>query len=343
MSVMRLMLLGGPGAGKGTQALKLMKTFHIPQISTGDMLRAAIASGSPVGLSAKKIMDEGRLVSDDIMIKLVAERLQQEDCKSGFLLDGFPRTIPQAQALRDAHIQLDHVIEIAVEDEEIVRRISGRRVHPASGRVYHVAYHPPKQEGLDDETQEPLVLREDDREEIIRKRLQVYYEKTEPLIDYYQSWADSGDARAPQFHRVSGAGDVEDIFQRLLAALGHQQPSLVKQIRGAQFESLLASNDIVFVDFWAPWCMPCKQFKDVYEKISAQYPDILFGSVNIEEEATLAELFELRSIPHVMVFKQGVAIYSESGSMPESILQELVEQALVVDINTVKEKLDDSL
>ena len=174
MSVMRLMLLGGPGAGKGTQALKLMKTFHIPQISTGDMLRAAVSSGSEIGADVKKIMDEGRLVSDDIMIKLVEDRLQQDDCKAGFLLDGFPRTIPQAQALKDANIHLDHVVEIAVDEEEIVRRISGRRVHPASGRVYHVISHPPKKADLDDETQEPLVLREDDREEIIRKRLQVY-------------------------------------------------------------------------------------------------------------------------------------------------------------------------
>jgi adenylate kinase len=338
MSVMRLMLLGGPGAGKGTQALKLMKTFHIPQISTGDMLRAAVASGSKIGTDVKKTMDEGRLVSDDIMIRLVAERLQQDDCKAGFLLDGFPRTIPQAQALRDAHIELDHVIEIAVDDEEIVRRISGRRVHPASGRVYHVISHPPKQEGLDDETQEPLVLREDDREEIIRKRLQVYTEKTAPLIDYYHSWAESGDPLAPKFHRISGEGSVDEIYGRLLTTLGYAQRSLVQPIQAAQFENLLTEEGIVFVDFWAPWCVPCKQFKEIYAAVSAQYPDIFFGSVNIEQEPALADLFELRSIPHLMVFKQGIAIYSESGSMPESTLKELVEQALVVDVATVKEE-----
>ncbi len=219
MSVMRLMLLGCPGAGKGTQAFRLMEHFNIPQISTGDMLRAAIAKGSSLGLSAKKIMDSGQLVSDDIMIGLVAERLSLPDCQSGFLLDGFPRTIPQAEALRHSNIQLDHVVEIAVDDEEIVRRITGRRVHPASGRVYHVVFNPPRVEGLDDVTQEPLVLRDDDREEIIRNRLKVYHEQTEPLIGYYQSFAETKSSDAPLFHRVSGEGSVDAIFERILSIL----------------------------------------------------------------------------------------------------------------------------
>ena len=219
MRLMRLVLLGGPGAGKGTQALRLMKSFNIPQISTGDMLRAAIAAGSELGLSAKKIMDSGQLVSDDIMIALVKERLKQDDCRNGFLLDGFPRTIPQAEALKMAGIELDHVIEIAVQDDEIVRRISGRRVHPASGRIYHVEYNPPKQIGVDDETGDTLVLRDDDREEIIRKRLEIYHHQTEPLIDYYQSWANQGDTLAPAFHRISGEGSVDTIFQRMLSVL----------------------------------------------------------------------------------------------------------------------------
>ena len=340
MSVMRLMLLGCPGAGKGTQALKLMKTFYIPQISTGDMLRAAIASGSPIGMNAKKIMDSGQLVSDDIMIALVADRLKEPDCLAGFLLDGFPRTIPQAQALRDAGIKIDHVIEIAVDDEEIVRRISGRRVHPASGRVYHILYHPPKQEGLDDETHEPLVLREDDQEDIIRNRLHVYHEKTEPLIAYYQGWGKQGDPEAPVFNKVSGEGSVDVIYDNLLQVLGHQHPASVLPIAGKEFETLLKERAIVFVDFWAPWCVPCKQFKDTYESVSAQYPQITFGSVNIDQEAELAHLFELRSIPHLMVFKQGIAIYSESGTMPESALKELVEQALAVDVDTIQEKFE---
>lgn len=216
MGLMRLMLLGGPGAGKGTQALRLTKHFKIPQIATGDMLRAAITNGSELGLSAKKIMDAGQLVSDDIIIALVKERLKQDDCRNGFLLDGFPRTIPQAEALRDAGIDIDYVIEIAVDDNEIVKRISGRRIHPASGRVYHLSYHPPKRVGLDDETGEPLILRDDDREEIVRKRLEVYHQQTEPLVGYYQHLASERTTNAPRFRRISGTGSEDAIYQRIL-------------------------------------------------------------------------------------------------------------------------------
>ena len=219
MGLMRLVLLGGPGAGKGTQALRLMKMFNIPQISTGDMLRAAIAAGSPLGLSAKKIMDVGQLVSDDIMIGLVKERLALDDCRQGFLLDGFPRTIPQADALKHAGIVLDHVIEIAVDDDEIVRRISGRRVHPTSGRVYHIQYNPPQKPGFDDETGDALILRDDDHESIIRKRLEIYHEQTEPLVEYYHQWADQQDIHSPAFHRISGEGSVDAIFERILSVI----------------------------------------------------------------------------------------------------------------------------
>ena len=220
MKVMRLMLLGCPGAGKGTQALLLMKKFNIPQISTGDMLRSAIASGTELGMSAKQIMDAGQLVSDDIINALVVERLDQPDCTNGFLLDGYPRTIPQAQALRDTNIKIDHVIEIAVDDEEIVKRISGRRVHVASGRVYHVELNPPKVAGMDDETGEPLIHRDDDREEIIRNRLAVYKEKTAPLIDYYKAWYNEAGDDAPVFSKVTGSGSVEEIFDRILSVIG---------------------------------------------------------------------------------------------------------------------------
>lgn len=219
MKPMRIMLLGGPGAGKGTQAQRLIKHFNIPQISTGDMLRAAIAAGTELGLSAKKIMDAGKLVSDEIMIALVQERLREPDCKHGFLLDGFPRTLLQAEALKDAGIPLDYVIEISVDDEEIVKRISGRRIHQPSGRVYHVLYHPPKVEGVDDETGEPLIQRDDDKEETIRKRLAVYHDLTEPLIGYYQQWAQSHPVNAPHFFQINGMGTVENIFDEILKKL----------------------------------------------------------------------------------------------------------------------------
>jgi len=219
MGLMRIMLLGGPGAGKGTQARQLTAHFNIPQISTGDMLRTAIANGTPLGMSAKKIMDSGQLVSDDIMIALVKERLTESDCAKGFLLDGFPRTIPQAQALRDAGIDIDFVIEIAVDDEEIVKRISGRRIHPLSGRVYHLETSPPAVEGVDDVTGEPLVFRDDDQEGIVRKRLEVYHQQTEPLIQYYQRWAESQAPKAPLFKKISGVGDEAVIYQRILSAI----------------------------------------------------------------------------------------------------------------------------
>ncbi|USQ12892.1 adenylate kinase [Legionella lytica] len=216
---MRLMLLGGPGAGKGTQALRIIERYKIPQISTGDMLRAAIAQGTPLGLSAKKVMEAGGLVSDDIIIGLVKERLKQGDCKNGFLFDGFPRTLVQADALKQAGIHLEHVIEIAVDDNEIIRRISGRRIHQPSGRVYHIVNQPPKQEGLDDLTGEPLIQREDDKEETVKKRLEVYRKQTAPLINYYKNWAETGDHDAPAFHSVSGSGNVDDVFHKIIDSI----------------------------------------------------------------------------------------------------------------------------
>ena len=216
---MRLILLGPPGAGKGTQAAFIGAKFAIPQISTGDMLRAAVKAGTPLGLAARKVMDAGQLVSDDIIIALVKERLKQPDCAKGYLFDGFPRTIPQAEAMKSAPVRLDYVLEIDVPDEEIVARMSGRRVHPASGRSYHVKFHPPKREGRDDETGEPLVQRDDDREETVKKRLEVYRAQTRPLVDYYSKWAASGDPQAPRYRRIQGSGPVEAITARALAAL----------------------------------------------------------------------------------------------------------------------------
>ena len=216
---MRLILLGPPGAGKGTQAALIRDHFGIPQISTGDMLRAAVKAGTPLGVAAKKVMDAGQLVSDDIIVGLVKERLKHVDCRNGYLFDGFPRTIPQAEAMRQSNVGLDFVLEIDVDQEEIIRRLSGRRVHPASGRNYHVSFNPPKVPGKDDLTGEPLVQREDDREETIRKRLDVYEKQTRPLVDYYSKWASQGDARAPSYRKISGKGAVEEIGGRILAAL----------------------------------------------------------------------------------------------------------------------------
>lgn len=213
---MRLVLLGCPGAGKGTQAKVLTEKFHIPQISTGDMLRAAIQAGSPLGLKVKSIMDAGKLVPDDVMIELVKSRIQAPDCQKGFLLDGFPRTIPQAEALRAHHVYLDYVIEIHVADETIIRRLSGRRIHPGSGRIYHVIFNPPKIDGQDDLTGESLEQRPDDHEDTIRQRLEVYHGQTEPLVMYYKN---NHSEKSPVYIRVEGVGTVEDVSDRIFSAL----------------------------------------------------------------------------------------------------------------------------
>lgn len=216
---MRLILLGGPGAGKGTQAAFLTERFSIPQISTGDMLRAAVKAGTAMGKAAKEIMDRGDLVSDEIIIGLVKERIKQNDCANGFLFDGFPRTIAQADAMKEAGVVIDAVIEIDVDHEEIVKRMSGRRIHEASGRSYHVLYNPPKVEGKDDATGEDLCQRKDDAESTVRKRLDVYEEQTSPLKGYYGDWANAGDASAPSYVKVNGLGDVADISARIVEGL----------------------------------------------------------------------------------------------------------------------------
>ena len=217
---MRLILLGGPGAGKGTQAAFITQRYGIPQISTGDMLRAAVKAGTPLGVAAKKVMDRGDLVSDDIIIGLVKERIQAPDCARGFLFDGFPRTIPQAEAMKAAAVPIEHVVEVAVSDATIVERMSGRRAHLPSGRTYHLKFNPPKKAGVDDVTGEPLVQRDDDKEETVKKRLAVYHQQTEPLVEYYSRWAAQGDGRAPKYHRIDGLGKVEEVRDRIFAALG---------------------------------------------------------------------------------------------------------------------------
>ena len=217
---MRVILLGGPGAGKGTQAAFITQRYGIPQISTGDMLRAAVKAGTPLGLAAKQVMDRGELVSDDIIIGLVKERIKSLDCTQGFLFDGFPRTIPQAQAMKAARVPIEHVVEVAVRDATIIERMSGRRVHLPSGRSYHLKFNPPKNDLKDDVTGEPLVQRDDDLEDTVKKRLAVYHQQTEPLVAYYSNWAASGDALAPKYHRIDGLGKVDEVRERIFAALG---------------------------------------------------------------------------------------------------------------------------
>lgn len=219
---MRIILLGAPGAGKGTQAQSITEKYGIPQISTGDMLRAAVKAGTPLGIKAKEVMDAGQLVSDDLIIDLVKERIAEADCAKGFLFDGFPRTIPQADALKEAGVSIDAVVEIDVKDDEIIKRMSGRRVHPASGRTYHVVFNPPKVEGKDDATGEDLVQRDDDQEHIVRDRLKVYHDQTAPLITYYKGWADEDAAAAPAYVYVPGVGTVEEIRDKVFAGLDAQ-------------------------------------------------------------------------------------------------------------------------
>lgn len=216
---MRLILLGPPGAGKGTQATFIKEHFNVPQISTGDMLRAAVKAGTPVGLEARKVMEAGGLVSDDIIIRLVKDRLTQPDCADGYLFDGFPRTIPQAEAMRQVRVAIDHVVEIAVPDQDIIERMSGRRVHESSGRTYHVRFNPPRVADRDDETGEPLIQRADDHEDTVRRRLEVYQSQTRPLVDYYRQWAAQGDRAAPRYSAIDGVGPVDEIRERILKAL----------------------------------------------------------------------------------------------------------------------------
>ncbi len=223
---MRLILLGGPGAGKGTQANYIKENYQIPQISTGDMLRAAVKAGSDLGKKAKEYMDSGGLVPDNVIIGLVKERIKEADCQKGFLFDGFPRTIPQADAMKEAGVVIDAVVDINVPDAEIIKRMSGRRAHLASGRTYHVVFNPPKVEGKDDVTGEPLIQRDDDKEETVRKRLEVYHNQTEPLIDYYKKWESSGEAAAPKYVRIEGVGKVDEIRRQVFSALDAVKASL---------------------------------------------------------------------------------------------------------------------
>lgn len=319
---MRIILLGPPGAGKGTQAQFISRHFGIPQIATGDMLRAAVKANTPLGQAVKTVMERGQLVSDDIIIALVKERISQADCHNGFLLDGFPRTLAQAEALRQEKIRIDRVVELQIDDNVIVERMSGRLVHPASGRVYHRIYQPPKNPGLDDVSGEALVQRKDDLEETVRERLRVYHAQTEPLIHYYQTWARESDPRAPQFFQISAQGSVEEVRDRLLVSLTN-----IMVMTKQNFDKIIEQHDMVVVDFWAEWCMPCKSFAKIIEQVALRYPDVIFANVDIDDQKELAKEFSIISIPAVMIVRNRTVIYADSGKLEMTDLIELLEQA----------------
>ncbi len=336
---MRIILLGPPGAGKGTQAQFLCQYFGIPQISTGDMLRSAVSAQTPLGMAAKSIMDQGGLVSDDIILDLVKERIKQPDCANGFLFDGFPRTIVQAEAARKADIKLDYVIEIQVDDEEIVKRMSGRWVHLPSGRTYHLLYQPPKNPFVDDVTGEPLVQREDDKEETVRKRLKVYHDQTEPLINYYSDWAAGGDSSAPIFSRVSGLGSVAEVRARLSETLSNERGQVIALTK-TNFDQILAKHSMTIIEFSAEWCEPCKSFAKVFANAAKKHPEILFASIDIDQEPELAADFQIRSVPFIVILRERIAVFAEAGALPEVALEDLIKQALALDMAKIKSQIE---
>lgn len=336
---MRIILLGSPGAGKGTQAHKLVEKYNIPQISTGDMLRAAVKAKTPLGQKVQAVMDSGALVSDAIIIDLVQERIAKPDCANGFLLDGFPRTIAQAQALSEAEIAIDQVIEIAVADEEIVKRLSGRRVHPASGRVYHTEYNPPKVAGVDDLTGEPLIQREDDKAETVLKRLAHYHDMTSPLVAYYQDLASK--STSLQFHRVDGVQPVETIAAEIAQLLSAAGKSKVVTLTSEKFDAFVSEHPMVIVDFWAEWCQPCKHFGRVFSEVANAYGDqIAFASVDIEAEPDLAADLNIRSVPYVLIIRENIAIYAEAGALTKTELENLLEKTIAVEMETVRAQIE---
>lgn len=319
---MRIILLGPPGAGKGTQAQFMSQHFHIPQISTGDMLRAAVKAKTPLGLAAKVVMEQGLLVSDDIIINLVKQRIQEPDCQSGFLLDGFPRTLAQAEALKQQNIPIEYVIELQIADHFIIERMSGRLVHLSSGRVYHRMNNPPKTAGLDDLTGEPLMQRKDDEEETVRQRLAVYRQQTQPLIHYYRQWAQSGDPGAPRFCPISAEGSVEEVRQRLLNVFN------IMTLTQENFDEALQKNPVIVVDFWAKWCMPCRSFSHVIMEAAKRFPEVMFGAVDIDEQKELANEFAIKSVPSVMIIRDQVVVYAEAGALTLGNMIDLLEQTL---------------
>ncbi len=321
----RIILLGSPGAGKGTQAHFIQNTYDIPQISTGDMLREAIKKGTPLGLKVKSAMEKGELVSDDDIIKIVKERIKEDDCIDGFLFDGFPRTLAQAKAIEEQGIKIDYVIELDVDDEEIIQRLSGRRIHQPSGRVYHATFNPPKIPGKDDVTGDPLIQRDDDKEETVRNRLEVYKRQTKPLIEFYQSQSKNNAHHSPIFAKISGVGAVSDIQAQIVKILGKRENIL--ELSKSDFDKVISDNELVIIDFWAEWCGPCRSFSTTFVEMAHKFPDVIFAKVDVEQEKDLAEEFEIRSIPFLMILKKQAIVYAESGALSAPVFEQLVKDA----------------
>lgn len=322
---MRIILLGPPGAGKGTQARLIAEHYGIALISTGDMLRDAVNAGTALGKKANAYMTEGRLVPDNVIIEIVMERITAPDCKTGFLLDGFPRTLAQAQALRKASIVIDYIINIRVDDTHIVERMEGRRVHPQSGRVYHLKYNPPANLNKDDITGEPLIQREDDKQETIKKRLSIHHEQTTPLLNYFTEWSET-DSDAPYFSDIDGVGSVKEVSQRLLSTLEGRSLGF-ETITDTNFDTLVEMHPLLVIIFTAKWCNPCHALIKTCVKLAKEYPDVVFGAIDVDEQPSLVEEFDVQSVPAVMVLRERVVIFAETGLLLPSALRSLLKRA----------------
>lgn len=335
---MRIVLLGPPGAGKGTQANAICQALKIPKISTGDMLREAVKQGTPLGREAQAIMARGALVSDDIIIALVKERLAEPDCANGFLLDGYPRTVAQAEALANSGIQLDHVIQLVVDDVVIVERMSGRLVHPASGRVYHRRYQPPQTADVDDVTGEPLVQREDDRAETVRERLSVYHAETQPVVTFFQRWVRGewqstiSGVTAPAYQVVDGASAVDVVRNQLFSVLNIHlgTSSIFTDLTNETFSAFVQTHNFVLIDFWSEDCQPCHGFEAILRAVASDYPKFQFAKVDVIAQPVLAESFQIRAVPTILIIRDQHVLYCESGALSRSALTELLDQALAL-------------